>query len=139
MAKKIFSQLALALLFAACSNIDNTVLAPPTIPTVEGKQNIVEESEFSSYIDWQTYATHGRGETKHRGGIGVLLLHRLADLRRRRLLPLRHGRMAGPHDISRGRRKQGHNAGAGRAGGCLSQKGVQGRHHAPAEPHLPSL
>ena len=83
--------------------------------------------------------THGRGETKHRGGIGVLLLHRLADLRRRRLLPLRYGRMAGPHDISRGRRKQGHNAGAGRAGGCLSQKGVQGRHHAPAEPHLPSL
>ena len=56
MAKKIFSQLALALLFAACSNIDNTVLDPPTIPTVEGKQNIVEESEFSSYIDWQTYA-----------------------------------------------------------------------------------
>ena len=56
MTKRIFSLLALALLFAACSNIDNTVLAPPTIPTVEGKQNIVEESEFSSYIDWQTYA-----------------------------------------------------------------------------------
>ena len=56
MAKKIFSLLALALLFAACSNMDNTVLDTPTIPTVEGKQNIVEESEFSSYIDWQTYA-----------------------------------------------------------------------------------
>ena len=56
MTKKIFSLLALALLFAACSNIDNTVLDPPSIPTVEGKQNIVEESEFSSYIDWQTYA-----------------------------------------------------------------------------------
>ena len=56
MAKKIFSLLALALLFAACSNIDNTVLDTPTIPTVAGKQNIVEESEFSSYIDWQTYA-----------------------------------------------------------------------------------
>ena len=56
MTKRIFSLLALALLFAACSNIDNTVLDTPTIPTVEGKQNIVEESEFSSYIDWQTYA-----------------------------------------------------------------------------------
>ena len=56
MAKKIFSLLALALLFAACSNMDNTVLDTPTIPTVAGKQNIVEESEFSSYIDWQTYA-----------------------------------------------------------------------------------
>ena len=56
MTKRIFSLLALALLFAACSNIDDTVLDTPTIPTVEGKQNIVEESEFSSYIDWQTYA-----------------------------------------------------------------------------------
>ena len=105
MTKKIFSLLALALLFAACSNIDNTVLDTPTIPTVAGKQNIVEESEFSSYIDWQTYA----GDDFYR------------------------------YAISRGRRKQGHNAGAERAGGCLSQKGVQGRHHAPAEPHLPSL
>ena len=56
MARKFFPLLALAALCAACSGLDNTSVDNPTIPKDDVKQNIVEKSEFSSYIDWQTYA-----------------------------------------------------------------------------------
>ena len=56
MARKFFPLLALAVLFAACSGLDNTSVDNPTIPKGDAKRNIVEKSEFSSYIDWKTYA-----------------------------------------------------------------------------------
>jgi predicted metalloendopeptidase len=56
MTKKIFPLLALAALFAACSNKDNPGFDTPTIPDGDVKQNIVENTQYGSYIDWQTYA-----------------------------------------------------------------------------------
>ena len=56
MAKKFFTLLALAALFAACSDMNDTNVDNPSIPKGDGNLNIVEKSEFSSYIDWQTYA-----------------------------------------------------------------------------------
>ena len=56
MAKKFFTLLALAALFAACSDMNDTNVDNPSIPKGDANRNIVEKSEFSSYIDWQTYA-----------------------------------------------------------------------------------
>ena len=56
MAKKFFTLLALAGLFAACSDMNDTNVDNPSIPKGDANRNIVEKSEFSSYIDWQTYA-----------------------------------------------------------------------------------
>ena len=56
MAKKFFTLLALAGLFAACTDMNDTNVDNPSIPKGDGNRNIVEKSEFSSYIDWQTYA-----------------------------------------------------------------------------------
>ena len=56
MTKKIFPLLALAALFAACSDKDNPGFDTPTIPDGDVKQNIVENTQYGSYIDWQTYA-----------------------------------------------------------------------------------
>ena len=56
MAKKFFTLLALAGLFAACTDMNDTNVDNPSIPQGDANRNIVEKSEFSSYIDWQTYA-----------------------------------------------------------------------------------
>lgn len=56
MAKEFFTLLALAALFAACSDMNDTNVDNPSIPKGDANRNIVEKSEFSSYIDWQTYA-----------------------------------------------------------------------------------
>ena len=56
MAKKFFTLLALAGLFAACTDMNDTNVDNPSIPKGDANRNIVEKSEFSSYIDWQTYA-----------------------------------------------------------------------------------
>ena len=53
--KKFFPQLALAVLFAGCSDI-NTVYDNPITPKSGHEANIVENSQYGGYIDWQTYA-----------------------------------------------------------------------------------
>lgn len=54
--KEIFPLLALAALFAACSDKDNSVIDPPAEPQPGQEINIVENTQYGSYIDWQTYA-----------------------------------------------------------------------------------
>ena len=48
--------LCAAIVTGACSDSVNTGIPTPAIPKSGVGKNIVENSEFSSYIDWQTYA-----------------------------------------------------------------------------------
>ena len=54
--KALAMGLCAAIVTGACSDSVNTGIPTPAIPKSGVDKNIVENSEFSSYIDWQTYA-----------------------------------------------------------------------------------